>query len=245
MKKFTIYFTNLFLLSVLCLTSVFSNELPDEYYSFRDDMYNFKDISALESEYQSCCKAANEKYTGYDLYLSLARYEYIMGRAYYYLKQNDKAGIHYDLGMDYAQKAIKEKNTAQSQLIYAENISANCTVKPTSWVISNGAKIAGLAKKVISMDKKNAAATYMLNAQDVYAPAPFNNHKRGIKNMNAMLQNATLEFGTDDEFNTKSAIGYAYIQLGDKENAKLWLKKSLEIYPNNQYVQGLLADLDK
>ena len=48
-----------------------------------------------------------------------------------------------------------------------------------------------------------------------------------------------------DAINVMSAIGYGYIERKDTENATIWLKKSLEIYPTNKYVNGLLASISK
>lgn len=168
-----------------------------------------------------------------------------MGRAYFYEKDEKNAARHYEKGIEYAGAAVDENKCAESLLIYAENISAACTVKSVGWVMKWGVKIAGLDKKILKLEPSNAAALYMLNAQDVYAPKPFCSWSQGLKNMSAMLENETLVIGKDDNFNIISAIGYAYMMKKDKENAKLWLEKSLEIYPNNKYVQGLIAGLDK
>ena len=218
-------------------------QLPEEYYQFRDYMYNFsKTPEEMEIIGKELLLKADTELSGYEKYLAKARYEFILGRTWFYQNEKDKAGSHYDKGMEYAELAIKEKSDAQSQLIYAENISANCAVKPVSYVLTWGVKINGLAKKVTDYDSKNGAAYYMLNAQDVYAPAPFNNHKRGIKKMSELLNNQNVTLDKDDEFNVISSIGYAYMQLKNYPEAIKWLEDSLKIYPNNQYVQSLVAE---
>ena len=218
-------------------------QLPEEYYQFRDYMYNFsKTPEEMEIIGKELLLKADTELSGYEKYLAKARYEFILGRTWFYQNEKDKAGSHYDKGMEYAELAIKEKSDAQSQLIYAENISANCAVKPVSYVLTWGVKINGLAKKVTDYDSKNGAAYYMLNAQDVYAPAPFNNHKRGIKKMSELLNNQNVTLDKDDEFNVISSIGYAYMQLKNYPEAIKWLEDSLKIYPNNQYVQSLVVE---
>ena len=218
-------------------------QLPEEYYQFRDYMYNFsKSPEEMEIIGEELLQKADKELSGYEKYLAKARYEFILGRTWFYQNEKDKAGSHYDRGMEYAELAIKEKSDAQSQLIYAENISANCAVKPVSYVLTWGVKINGLAKKVTEYDSKNGAAYYMLNAQDVYAPAPFNNHKRGIKKMSELLNNPNVTLDKDDEFNVISSIGYAYLQLKNYPEAIKWLEDSLKIYPDNQYVQSLVAE---
>ena len=218
-------------------------QLPEEYYQFRDYMYNFsKTPEEMEIIGKELLLKADTELSGYEKYLAKARYEFILGRTWFYQNEKDKAGSHYDKGMEYAELAIKEKSDAQSQLIYAENISANCAVKPVSYVLAWGVKINGLAKKVTDYDSKNGAAYYMLNAQDVYAPAPFNNHKRGIKKMSELLNNSNVVLDKDDEFNVTSSIGYAYMQLKNYTEAIKWLEDSLKIYPDNQYVQSLVVE---
>lgn len=232
---------------LVLLFSIFAGisfaQLPEKYYQFRDYMYNFsKTPEEMEIIGEELLQKADKELAGYEKYLAKARYEFILGRTWFYQNEKDKAGSHYDKGMEYAELAINEKSDAQSQLIYAENISANCAVKPVSYVLTWGVKINGLAKKVIDYDSKNGAAYYMLNAQDVYAPAPFNNHKRGIKKMSELLNNQNVTLDKDDEFNVISSIGYAYMQLKNYPEAIKWLEDSLKIYPDNQYVQSLVAE---
>lgn len=241
MKKTTI--ATFFLLSILKFS--YSTTLPAEYFSMRESMYNFeKSAKEIENDLSIYTNKSMNEYEGYELHLILARYEYIAGRAFFYEKNNNSACLHYEKGIEYAKKAVKEDSNAESLLIYAENISAACTVKPVSWVIVWGAKIAGLDKKILKLDPSNAAALYMLNSQDVYAPKPLCNWSRGLKNMTSMLKNKTLKIEKDDMFNIVSAIGYAYMMKKDKENAIKHFEKSLLVYPNNLYVKGLIAKLN-
>lgn len=234
------------LLALCASLPLFSTPLPREYYALRDCMYDFaKPVEEMEADFNSYVEKARSEFSGCALDFVLARYEYIMGRAYYYAKDEANASLHYDRGMDFAGKAVEADRCADSLLIYAENISANCTVKSTGWVIKWGAKIAGLDRKILKMEPSSAAALYMLNAQDVYAPKPFCDWSQGVKNMSAMLDDESLVMGRDDEFNVKSAIGYALMMKKDAEGARFWFGKSLKIYPGNKYVKGLLASLDE
>lgn len=239
MNKFCFVLAILF---VFLATFTFA-QLPTEYYQFRDDMYNFsKTPQEMEKIGKELLEKADKELSGYERFLAKARYEFILGRVWFYQNENDKAGSHYDKGIEYANLAIKEKNNAQSQLIYAENISANCAVKPVSYVLVWGVKISPLTKKILDFDAKNGAALYMQNAQDVYAPAPFNNHKRGIKKMTELLNNPNVVLDKDDEFNVISSIGYAYMQQKKYTEAIKWIEDSLKIYPGNKYVQSLIDE---
>lgn len=224
--------------------NIFAMQLPDYYYTFRDAMYNFeKSPIDMEHDLALYTSDANSQFSSYEHDIVMARLEYIMGRVYFYHKDKVNARLHYEKGIDYAASAVKVNKCAESLLIYAENVSAACTVKPVGWVMVWGAKIAGWDKKILKLDATNAAALYMLNSQDVYAPKPFCNWGRGLKKMSAMLDNTTLVFDKDDKFNVISAIGYVYSLKKDKENAKLWLEKSLTLYPGNKFVKGLIDAL--
>ena len=224
--------------------NVFSTErpFPDGYYALRDDMYNFaRTPKELEEAFNVYVQEAKSMLSGYALNVALARYEYILGRAYAYDGQNEKAALHFDAGMDYAEKALAENYAIPAQLIYAENVSANCAVRPFSWVLLWGAKALSFSKAILNADATNGAAFYMQYAKDIFEPSPCKNYKRGIKEMTELLDTPTIVLDIDDRFNILSAIGYAHLQLKNKEEAKIWLEKALEIYPGNKFVLNLLS----
>ena len=249
-KIFVIAFTLLIAIAFPIFTQGLPEHvLPDSYYTFRDDMYNFaKTPDEMHDDYETyIAQTENDfsegKISKYEYYLYMSRYEFIMARVYHYDNNFPEAEKYFDRGMDFGNKAMKENENAQSVLIYVENLSMNCIVKPVSWVIANGPKVATLDKKVFSYDKRNGAALYMSNAQDIFAPSPFNNVKRGIVNMKSFLTNPNYDLDTDDRFNITAAVGYGYMLQKNKADAELWFKKALEIYPGNKYIQGLMEAL--
>jgi tetratricopeptide (TPR) repeat protein len=129
--------------------------------------------------------------------------------------------------------------------MYAENISQNCSVKPTTYAITNGSKIGGLASRVLKMDPVSAAALYLSNAQHVYAPSPWNNYKKGIKNLTQILQNSSVRMQKDDEFNIVSSVGYAYFKMKDYLQAAAWFSRALTVYPGNAFVKDMLIQAQK
>jgi tetratricopeptide (TPR) repeat protein len=215
--------------------------LWSDYVILRDTMYN-RQVSANEMQpfYSSAIESAKKTFSGSELLTALSKCEYIMGRAYLYEAQNAQAGEYFDKGAQYAKQAADASNLSDAWLMYAENISQNCSVKPTSYAITNGSKISGLASRVLKMDPANGAALYLSNAQHVYAPAPFNNYKKGIKNLSEILADSSVRMQKDDEFNIISSIGYAYYQLKNYGEAAAWFTRALEIYPGNEFVAGML-----
>lgn len=245
MKKFL----KTFLVMIVATTSLFAavnthDVLWDEYIVLRDAMYNNEhSADGLLPLYDSAVAAAKEKFSEDTLLVALSRCEYIMGRAYSYEENKDAAGARYDAGDKFAAQALDIRESATAHLMRGENISQNCSVKPVSYALSHGTKIAGLAKKVLKLDENYGAAMYLQTAQHIYAPSPFHNHKKGIREMKEILEDSTVRLEKDDMFNLISAIGYGYLQREEIDEARTWLLKALEVYPGNKYVQSLLKDL--
>lgn len=240
MKKIIFLFSAIFLSAMVGAT-----ELPAEYYTFRDAVYNCeKSLDEFEVDLSTYIYNTKQNYKDYEQDLVLARFEYIMGRGYYYALDKDNAKEHFERGMDHAKAAVNKDKNAESLLIYAENVNANCLIKNIAWVAIWAPKVPSWDKKILEMDPTCAAALFMLNGQDIYVPKLFCNFKRGVQNMILMLDNSELKFDTDDTFNTYLAIGYSYAKLKDKVNAQKWLEKSLTVYPGNKYVKDFIENLD-
>ena len=242
-------FLKIFLVMIVATTSLFAevnthDVLWDEYIALRDAMYNNQySADGLLPLYDVAVATAKEKFSEDTLLVALSRCEYIMGRAYSYEENKDAAGARYDAGDKFAEQALDIRESATAHLMRGENISQNCSVKPVSYALSHGTKIAGLAKKVLKLDEKYGAAMYLQTAQHIYAPSPFHNHKKGIREMQEILEDSSVRLEKDDMFNLISAIGYGYLQQEKIDEARTWLLKALDVYPGNKYVQSLLKDL--
>lgn len=245
LKKVFIYL-QIFLFSIVSLFARVDNKniLWDEYLTLRDYVYNSEyKAEKLVPFYKQARKSAEVLFEDDSLYIAYSRCEYIMGRAYSYEKNKEKAGEYYDAGVEYVQKALEMEESGTAYLMYGENVSQNCSVKPVSYAISKGTKVGGFAKKVLEIDPNNGAAHYMKLAQYIYAPTPFHNYGKGIKEMKKLLEQPGLRMEKDDLFNITSAIGYGYMGKKDYDQAIEWLEKSLEYYPNNKYVNTLIEDI--
>jgi len=219
---------------------VSAESLPAWYLPLRDAVYE-QELSSddIYPLYKSASENAKNNLSGDSLYVMLSRCEYMMGRAYQYEEKKDKAASHYSEGINFAQKALDTKASAQAWQMLAENISQSCAVRSTSYAMSNGLNVEKYSKNALEIDKKNAAARIMLAARWVYAPWPFYDYKKGIEMMSVIPQECNSD--KDDLFNVYIAIGYAYVQQKNYSGAKPWLLKCLEVYPTNKYVKTLLA----
>jgi len=100
-------------------------------------------------------------------------------------------------------------------------------------------KIGKIAKQALDADPKNGAALYLLSAQHIYAPSPFNNYRRGIKEMQQILDTSGVRLENDDLFNITSALAYVYIRQEKYDEALPWIQKALEVYPTNFFALSL------
>ncbi|MDR0443188.1 MAG: tetratricopeptide repeat protein [Treponema sp.] len=231
----------LFIFSVPASSEVASSEaLPDWFLPLREAIYE-QELTAGEIQplYRDISDKARAALSGSEQYIMLSRCEFMMGRAYQYEDRKDEAAAHYSEGINWAEKALKERESAEAWQMLAENISQSCAVRPTSYALANGTKVEKYAKSALAINKRNAAAQILIAARWVYAPSPFHNYRRGIEMMSAIPNESYPD--KDDMFNVYIAIGYAYVQQKKYAEARPWLLKSLEIYPANKYVQTLLA----
>jgi tetratricopeptide (TPR) repeat protein len=219
---------------------LWAESLPEWIIPLREAIYE-QELKADEVRplYQAAKTAALAHYTGAELFTALSRCEYFMGRAYQFEKRNSEAGVHYSEGMKLAENAVNDTPSAAAWLIFSENLSQNCAVRTLGYAISNGLDVDKYAKNAIALDKRNAAAQYIVAARWVYAPGLLSNHKKGIQMMQAIITEGDME--KDDRFNVYSAIAYAYIQQKKYDDARPWLLKALEVYPTNKYAAELLA----
>ncbi len=246
-KIFKICVVSAVLLSSAAVFAVdYRNVLWDDFFVLRDGVYNNAvDEQDLAILYEKAVDSANKNFSKDQLSVALSRCDYMIGRFYSYAGNKEEAEKCFDSGAQLAQKAMKEKASSVAALMYSENISQNCSIKNFSYVLKNGRKVGSFAQKALEMDPVCGAAMYILYAQYIYAPSPFNNLDKGISEMKAVLANPDVVLQKDDVFNLESSIGYAYIQLDNTAEAKTWLDKALEIYPENLYVKSLVSDLGR
>ena len=166
----------------------------------------------------------------------------MMGRAYQFEERNREAADRYREGIRWAEMALEAQESSEAWQMLAENLSQLIAARSsTAFAMANGLRVERYARNALAINSRNAAAQYMIAARWVFAPSPFNNLRRGITMMRAILTEGDMD--KDDRFNVYSAIGFAYIQLRRPDDARPWLQRALEVYPTNQFAQSLLAQL--
>jgi len=226
------------LLPVFCV-GLWAENLPEWLIPLREAVYEQElDANNIMPLYLAAKTAANANLSGAALDLALSRCEYFMGRAFQYYKVNEEARICFREGMRLAEKALAAAPSAEAWVSRAENLSQDCSLGPWTYTAANGLNVEKFAKNALALNSRNAAAQYLVAARWVFAPAPFNDIKKGIGMMTDILTKGDMD--KDDRFNVNSAIGYAYIQQKKYADARPWLLKALEIYPSNKFAAELL-----
>jgi len=218
---------------------LWAENLPEWLIPLREAVYEQKlDADQIKPLYVAAKTAANENLYGAALDLALSRCEYFMGRAFQYYKKNNEAFARYIEGIKLAEKSLAAEPGAEAWVMRAENLSQACAVGTVGYAMANGLNVEKFAKNALALNSRNAAARIIVAARWVYAPAPFNNLKKGIEMMSDIPDKSDME--KDDSFNVNIAIGYAYVQQKKYADARPWLLKSLEIYPSNKFAAELL-----
>jgi len=229
---------------VTCFFSVTleAESLPVWLIPLREAVYEqILNADEIKPIYSNISTAAKVVLSGSALDIALSRCEYFMGRAYLYEERNQEARVHFEEGMRLAEKALEASPSAAAWALRAENLAHLCQVNSTSFAMANGLNVERYARNALAIDSRNALAQYLIAARWVYAPWPFNNHRRGIEMMTEIINNGNMD--KDDRFNVYSSIGYAYIQQRRPSEARPWLQRSLEIYPTNKFVAELLSNI--
>jgi len=225
----------------LAVVSVLSAQvLPEWQLALREAvMGHTLSADQIKSLYDRAVTEARRSLSGVNLDLALSRSELLMGQALLDEERNTEARPHFAEGLRLAQRAQESLNIAEAWVLMSENISRLAQIGPLTYTMANGLNVERWARNALAIEPRNAAAQRLIASRWVFAPGILGNPRRGIEMMLAILENADM--GKDDFFNVYSAIGYAYIELRRPAEAKPWLLRALELYPNNRFANGLLA----
>ncbi|MDR3276344.1 MAG: tetratricopeptide repeat protein [Treponema sp.] len=223
-------------------TGTRQDPLPAWFISLRDAVYaRNRPVAEIYPLYQSAKAQSESLPPGVDRFIMLSRCEYMMGRAYYEHNNTGEAMAQYDLGMQWAQAALDLRPTDQGWQMLAENLSQNCAIRSSSYLLANGLKVLDYARAGLKLNPKNAACLLILAAQYIYAPWPFYNYQQGIRATEEAIALTEETMHRDDRFNFYSNIGYAYVQQKKYTEARPWLERARALYPSNPYILDLLS----
>lgn len=185
-------------------------------------------------------------YTDWEKEAALAVSNFSLGMYYYYLQDEEKAGIAFDKGITSVQKSIEKNKNTYNTALYAALLLHNASVKKIGYQLKWVPKIKGIADSAIEMDAaKNFTNAYIVSYETLcFFPAPYGNYKEGIAKMTALLE-GSLPKSAEHYFSIYSALGYAYSKTGNKKEAIHAYKTALTYFPHNPDAQRSLAALQK
>ena len=221
--------------------SGYGDTVPDWFIPLRDAIYEQKlGADEILPLYRETRQKAEGTLSGAARALMRSRCEYMMGRAYLDEKRKDEALACFEEGMAQARASLDAAASPEAYVMLAENLAQSCIVRPVSYVMIHGLDVERYAKKALNLDPGNAAALYLVASRWVYAPAPFQNHRKGIQMMEDILNTYDARLDKDDRFNVNIAVAYAYVEQKKFPEAAPWLNRARSVFPSNKFLQELL-----
>lgn len=244
MKQFSKSICSLILICFSALP-LFAQKIDGTYPAF-EALYNatYDNLNKIEADYlplfQAALNEADSIDDDYERTVRQAWANYIIAFTYAALEDLDNTEKYDDIAETLAKKAVDIKETEDSLLIYANTIGLNCTIKPMSYILSNGINVNSLAKKAIKLNPKNGRAVFLRESQYIYGPPIIANMKRGYQSLLDILADTTLETSPQLLFDINCAIAYALIDMKHPEEAKTYLQAAGRLFPNNiSYVKTM------
>ena len=230
-------------LVILFLGYSLYGEIPSRVSDFKNAVYGqTTSITEAEQLFLEADNQARNTLSGSDLYTMLPRCEYLMGRVYQDNNLQKEASVHYEKGISWAERSLENTSNSEAYEMIASLIGQLCMIKSTPWVMANGLKVEENAKKALQIDNLNAGALYLLASRWAFGPGIFGNPKRGITELEAILNSPAI-LQTDDYFNVYSALGYANLRLNRHEEALSWTQRALALYPTNKFALDLESQI--
>ncbi len=240
-KPFTLIFTFFLFSQAFAQNAKIYPAFETFYYeSYNNSTKTERDYEPLFNNALTEAQALSDEY---EKNLRMAWCYYILSNTWYNLENPTKTEEACDLAVQYAKQARNLKENEDSLLIYINAIGQNCQVKPFTYLTAHGVEVGPTAKKIIKLNPKNGRAVFLRDSQDVYAPAPFNNYKRGADNMKKILADNTLNMPPQVLFDVLCAETFALIKLDKKNEARSYLEQARLLFPNNKSLKKLEEQL--
>ncbi|MBF9016043.1 MULTISPECIES: hypothetical protein [unclassified Oceanispirochaeta] len=246
-----------FILCTMLLSMIFSlqaQSLTELYKELRDDMYN---QATTSPDIQKQIDRALDKVdaAGFDEADTLqwkAKLDYISARVYMEADMADKkdfekfrskdAEVRFERAYDALGAFLEIKEDSDVLTLRADILGQLCLLKGTSFTMANGLNIRKMTDRALELNPENAKALVLAGNDRVYTPKIFGGKPRdGIALFEQAENMPNAE--KDDLFNIYSGIGVAWQKLKNKDLARFWMNKALTIYPENIYIQRMMAEI--
>ncbi len=173
----------------------------------------------------------------------------------YYSKRKETLR-HYEKSRAFLDEYLKISEDSRGNRLYGEVLGQMILLNNFGFLLKNGPQIPKYTERALELDPENIKARIMEAGEKIYSPRLFGgNPQRGIDMFLALLDgrggNDAGTYGRsessndhspdrEDLFNIYSGIGYAYTALENNDDALLWFKKALRVYPGNVFARGMI-----
>ena len=176
--------------------------------------------------------------------------KYLMARILSQNGNNAEAEKLCDECIQQAEAALKAEGLSANEkacilLVKTDGIALNCNLKPFSYMLAHGLDVKKYAEEVLELSPKCGPAVFLAGAQLVYAPAPFNNYKKGAVYMISTLNDPKMQLSRTDIFDFSCAAATCLLNSKHPKDALPYLEKAAAIFPDNAMLKGLLADYNR
>ena len=219
--------------------AVHAQVYPDSFITFRDTVY-LQNKTLLETMrlYTAAKQDIENLFTGANMYLALARCEYLMGLLFRAEGRNNEAAAYFEQGIAWAEESIELQPTSEGYRILGTNIAFLCEIR-LSYGIKNFGKIEENAKKALELDPGNLTARYLIAAKYVAAPWPLTNVRKGAALLEEITRQNYLAMDKEDQFNLYLMLEAACLKQRKHDEAQVWHERGAALYPTNNFIRHL------
>lgn len=220
--------------------AVQAQEFPDTFIVLRETVYlQNRGLTEIMGLYTSAKQDIENSVTGEELYLLLARCEYLIGLAFRTEGRNREAAYYFEQGIARAEESIALRPTSEGYRLLGTSIAFLCEIK-RSYGIGNFGKIEENARKALELNPNNLVARYLIAARYVAAPWPLTNVRKGLALLEEIIQENYLSMEKEDRFNLYLMLEAACFKQRRHEEARIWRESGAELYPTNNFIKHLL-----
>jgi len=223
------------------LSATHAQVYSSSFISFRDTVYlqsrGLLDIMRL---YTAAKQDIENTLTGENMYLALARCEYLMGITYKAESKNKEAAAFFEQGIAWSENSLAITPTSEGYLLMGNGITFLCQIN-TSYGLKNHGKIEENAKKALELDPDNIMANHMMATFYLFAPWPLGNEQKGERMLREILKQDYLSLNKDDLFNLYLMLQAACLKQKKNQEAQTWQQKGAELYPTNKFIIMLMS----
>jgi tetratricopeptide (TPR) repeat protein len=172
----------------------------------------------------------------------LAEVEYLYG----FVEQGDdrlpQAQRRFEVGRDILLESLSHGESSRAYRLLADIYAQLLILNGVLYKMSYGPKVKELAEEALRLDSRNAKARLTLALFYKNAPSIAGGSRaKSLQLLHELENERDLERA--DRFAVNAWLGIAYSESRRPAEARRYLRRALEVYPGNAWLQGMLAEL--